>query len=307
MSYFCSMAKKHWKRIASSLLAVFALLPMWGQSTLIVESMNDLTGLRRGLIWDSFVYPQEVLDKELLRVEYASLDVDPAFKEGRSQGRWILQTGPSYARFCTEARFRGDSLFVYYATDKSMLVRIGRRTRDTHYVTLLDCYYTDRQSGRLTFTGRLVGDDYLYEEPIPQLSWDIRDSVKTICGHPCREAECGFRGRKYTAYFAEDIPVSYGPWKLQGLPGLILEAYDSEGRIHFTAERIIPLEGTISRAKYPYIRVTRKEYAQMVQQMQEHYKVFANNHISRTKIIRVGLDDTPEPVRQACIPLERDQ
>ena len=113
--------------------------------------------------------------------------------------------------------------------------------------------------------------------------------------------------RKYTAYFAEDIPVSYGPWKLQGLPGLILEAYDSEGRIHFTAERIIPLEGTISRAKYPYIRVTRKEYAQMVQQMQEHYKVFANNHISRAKIIRVGLDDTPEPVRQACIPLERDQ
>ena len=85
-----------------------------------------------------------------------------------------------------------------------------------------------------------------------------------------------------------------------------MEAYDSEGRIHFTADKIIPMNGRITRAKYPYIRVTRKEYAQMVRQMQEQYKVFANNHISRTNIVRIGLDDTPDPVRKACIPLERD-
>lgn len=298
------MTKKHWKRIASSLAAEFALLPMWGQSTIILQSNVDFGGYAHAVIWDSFVYPREELDKELLRVEFASREEDPAFHEGKSVGHWILQTGHSCSRFCTEPIFRGDSLF---AADQDKLLRIGKLTRETLFITHRDSYYIDRQSGKLTFTGRLVGDDYLYEEPIPQLTWDIRDPVKTICGHPCREAECDFRGRKYTAYFAEDIPVSYGPWKLQGLPGLILEAYDSEGRIHFAAERIIPLEGTISRAKYPYIRVTRKEYAQMVQQMQEHYKVFANNHISRTKIIRVGLEDTPEPVRQACIPLERDQ
>lgn len=33
-----------------------------------------------------------------------------------------------------------------------------------------------------------------------------------------------FRGRKWTVYFTEDIPLPLGPWKLGALPGLILSA-----------------------------------------------------------------------------------
>lgn len=46
------------------------------------------------------------------------------------------------------------------------------------------------------------------------------------------KATCRFRGRDYEAWYTPEIPRSEGPWKLQGLPGLILKA--SDNRQHYT-------------------------------------------------------------------------
>src|SRR3712207_8163725 len=42
-----------------------------------------------------------------------------------------------------------------------------------------------------------------------------------------------FRGRTWRVWFALDIPFPDGPWKLCGLPGLILKAEDSKGHFSF--------------------------------------------------------------------------
>lgn len=44
-----------------------------------------------------------------------------------------------------------------------------------------------------------------------------------------------FKGRTWIAWYTEDIPIDNGPWKLSGLPGLILKAHDSENDYGFTA------------------------------------------------------------------------
>ena len=73
----------------------------------------------------------------------------------------------------------------------------------------------------------------LIEEETPDFAWNITDTQKKIGNFNCQEAICTFRGRTYHAWFTMDIPMSIGPWKLSGLPGLILEAYDENKEYQF--------------------------------------------------------------------------
>ena len=75
--------------------------------------------------------------------------------------------------------------------------------------------------------------DCYYTEPTPKQNWQIGNETKTIVGYQCQKAMCSFRGRNYTAWFAVDIPLSYGPWKFCGLPGLILKVQDDANEYVF--------------------------------------------------------------------------
>lgn len=77
-----------------------------------------------------------------------------------------------------------------------------------------------------------------YTEPFSEIEWTIGDSVKTVLGYECQMAETDYHGRHWTAWFTTEIPLQDGPWKLCGLPGLILEATESTGQHSFTANGI---------------------------------------------------------------------
>lgn len=65
--------------------------------------------------------------------------------------------------------------------------------------------------------------------------WNLLSDAKTILGYNCYAATAEIRGREYIAWYTPEIPISYGPWKLKGLPGLILEAYTIDESYRFTA------------------------------------------------------------------------
>ncbi len=71
-----------------------------------------------------------------------------------------------------------------------------------------------------------------------EIQWTIKDELKDICGYQCQKAIGKFRGRDYIVWYTGDIPLNFGPWKLYGLPGMILEAEDSKNQIAFTANNI---------------------------------------------------------------------
>lgn len=79
---------------------------------------------------------------------------------------------------------------------------------------------------------------YIVEEDLLRINWEISDEYKMINDLKAHKAVGSFRGRDYIAWFTYDIPVQYGPWKLNGLPGLILNVSDSRNEVMFYAKEI---------------------------------------------------------------------
>lgn len=82
-----------------------------------------------------------------------------------------------------------------------------------------------------------VDEEYIYyEEPFDEMRWVIsEDSIKNILGYDCVMGETDYHGRHWIVWFTPEIPVSDGPWKFAGLPGLVLMATDTTGCHDFIA------------------------------------------------------------------------
>jgi GLPGLI family protein len=77
----------------------------------------------------------------------------------------------------------------------------------------------------------------IVEEQLPKLRWILGVNEKKIGGYICKSAELNFRGRDYIAWYSPKIPISHGPWKFNGLPGLIFEIKSKDGNISFTLDK----------------------------------------------------------------------
>ena len=153
----------------------------------------------------------------------------------------ILQIGKEVSKCYSYYTFQCDSLRRTPDGAKVWSELFRRATEkdgiygDFPHVRMSTHVYKNYPTGQMTITDRISSQGYRYTDSLHAQTWTIDDSTREVLGYTCQQATANFRGRRWTAWFATDIPVSDGPWKLGGLPGLILEAYD-EGQQHvFTA------------------------------------------------------------------------
>jgi len=97
---------------------------------------------------------------------------------------------------------------------------------------------TDFYKKELLFFDDIMGKYFLVKDTYTNFKWNISDETKTIAGILCTKATVLYRGREWAAWFAPDIPLPFGPWKLHGLPGLIVEVHDATNKFTMRAIKI---------------------------------------------------------------------
>lgn len=132
--------------------------------------------------------------------------------------------------------------------------------------------FTDLSDELLTFYGKFGEDMGYYTEPLSEMEWTVKeDSTANVLGYECILAECDYHGRHWKAWFSPEIPMPFGPWKLHGVPGLILKA-EADGGFTFTATGLEQTDRIITSMylQEDYTKTDRKK-------AQENAEYFANN------------------------------
>lgn len=123
--------------------------------------------------------------------------------------------------------------------------------------------------------------NYRIKEALPELDWKIDwNSHKKINQFNCQKATASFRGRTYTAWFTISIPVPHGPWKLGGLPGLMLEVYSDHHEIWFLMRSVsFPIDPLPNAFEVPDAPVI--DWEEYVQKWQNWSKKLMGYQVSR--------------------------
>lgn len=99
-------------------------------------------------------------------------------------------------------------------------------------------YYLIKSDGVTTEHYETIGSDsYKFKEKL-DFDWKLINKDTVIGGYSCKKAVMNYSGRQWNAWYASEIPLSVGPYKFRGLPGLIMNIKDSDSIFNFTVSEI---------------------------------------------------------------------
>ena len=136
-----------------------------------------------------------------------------------------LQVGQHCTRSYPYRKFREDTEgYDYFTPDELPMLR-------AESFCFMPEVLTNYPDGKVTVRDAIVPTPYETCEEQKPVKWTLSDDTLTVGGYLCKTATCQLHGRKWTVHYSEDIPTSAGPWKLCGLPGLVLKAETERLRV----------------------------------------------------------------------------
>lgn len=162
---------------------------------------------------------------------------DSTKKDKYKDGQTLLMISDDYTWFGDYYKIKADSVNNYLAKSKknahdkkanddfNMLV-----TKTTFDYIML----ADLKSSQTTVQLRSPLNRYQYTYLTPQIQWTLLPGDTLINNIPCKKATCRYAGRNFIAWYAESMPLPYGPFVFSGLPGLVMKLYEDKLNWIFT-------------------------------------------------------------------------
>lgn len=193
-------------------------------------------------IFYKFSHKRDTLDKNKIYKEQMQLLVGTDASLYRSYDAFIKDSISKANRKPVEPDANG--VYVIQAKGKAVSRSVIYRHPKTQKMVVVERLYKD----------------YAIDEAYPIIDWKILDDTTLIANFKCQKAIGYFKGRNYIAWFAPDFPYNTGPWKLCGLPGLILEAYDEKREVEFLFDGLAATSGNDFKIPQETINATREEF-----------------------------------------------
>ena len=279
------------------LLATVLLLaaPLWAGAQVVTTMKIQSSGSGMGDIYGLGGNEHDkLLDNAYLECTYNVKSVrdtlDPGGEGNTEEDTMKLLIGPKASKFYSYKTYLCDSML------KADMVEGRPITMGTgSKYQMGECYvvYKDRDKGKLTYTDKIMMERFRYEEDLEPQKWEVLEETKEILGYECQKAVCDFRGRRYEAWFTWELPVSEGPWKFTGLPGLIMNVADTEGHYSFEIAGISKVEDLpINYADLQYHKTRRKDFLKTMHKYQANPIEYMQNN-SGAKVTVSTPDGSP--------------
>ena len=200
---------------------------------------------------------KKIVDSSIIECIYNYRVIDHSLGDMREYHA-ILELGDSIFKYESYGSYRLDSALV---GKQQMTLGEFFDFYNKYSPDFKEFLLENVNTNKLSYYGKVSIDKFMYHEEVPHIDWALSDSTKEICGYLCHQATATFRGRNWIAWYC-DIPKSVGPWKLNGLPGLILAAETEDKEHTFSAISVRKSSSPITVNDKEYFKTTREHFNQ---------------------------------------------
>lgn len=193
--------------------------------------------------------------------------------------RLLIDDDTSY--YFSDLRYKGDSLLNI---DKDRLsfeqLMLNKAKYNANKLGIL--VIKDKSNASVKVSNKILNKTYSYTEELKALKWNLTEEQENYLGYPVYKATTKFSGRTYIAWYTPEIPISEGPYKFFGLPGLILKINDTKNNFVFVCTEI-KNEKDFSHYKELFserkpIKISKRKYYKLEEESTKNFLKFVNRN-----------------------------